>query len=426
MRWRKSSKLYEIAVKHFVGGVNSPVRAFKAVGRKPIFIKRGEGAYLIDEDDNRYIDYVCSWGPLILGHSHPKVTKAICEAAENGTSYGACHRLEIELAKRVKRRFPSIELLRFVNSGTEATMSAIRLARGYTKRELIVKFEGGYHGHADSFLSKAGSGLATLGVPASAGVVKDAAAKTINVRYNDAQAIKLVFEKMGNDIAAVIVEPIAGNMGVVLPNEEFLQTLKRLCEKFGAILIFDEVITGFRVKKGGAQELFGIKPDVTILGKILGGGLPIGAYGGKSEIMKMLAPDGPVYQAGTLAGNPLACAAGIATLDLLTDEVYRKLESTSAKLEQGLREALEEKGVKYTINRAGSMLTLFFGIERATNYDEVQMCDVKMFARYFNAMLKNGVYLPPSAFEAWFVSSAHGEREIEITLDAHRKSLRTL
>ena len=423
MKWNNSSKLFWIAKKHFVGGVNSPVRAFRTVGRDPIFIKRGKRAHLIDEDDNRYIDYVCSWGPLILGHAHPEVVKAIREAAKNGTSYGACHKLEVELAKRVKFRFPSIELLRLVNSGTEATMSAIRLARGFTKREFILKFEGGYHGHADSFLSKAGSGLATLGVPDSAGVIKDAAAKTINVRYNDAQAARQIFEKIGSDIAAVIVEPIAGNMGVVPPEDGFLLTLRNLCDRYGSVLIFDEVITGFRVAKGGAQELLGIKPDLTILGKILGGGLPIGAYGGKREMMRLLAPEGPVYQAGTLSGNPLACAAGIATLDLLKGDVYRKLETLSAKLERGLKEALKKSGIKHVINRAGSMFTLFFGIERVTNYDEVKRADVKVFVRYFNAMLERGVYLPPSAFEASFISAAHTEKEIERTIEAHKESM---
>ena len=423
MKRERSHKLWQTAKRHFVGGVNSPVRAFKSDGREPVFIQKAEGAYVVDVDGNRYIDYVCSWGPLIMGHAHPAVVEAVCDAARRGTSYGACHELEIELAKRVKERFPSIELLRLVNSGTEATMSAIRLARGFTGRELIVKFEGGYHGHADSFLSKAGSGLATFGVPDSAGVVKDAAAKTLNAPYNDIPSVERIFERFGEDIAVVIVEPIAGNMGVVPPEDGFLQGLKELCRRYGSVLIFDEVITGFRVARGGAQELFGVEPDMTILGKILGGGLPIGAYGGRSEIMSLLAPEGSVYQAGTLSGNPIACAAGIATLDLLTDEVYRTLEQRSAELESGLREALNEKGIVHAINRVGSMLTLFFGVERVSNYDDARSADAKLFARYFGAMFDRGVYLAPSAFECAFVSAAHTETDIEKTLAAHEAAL---
>jgi len=423
MRRDRSDELWRMANEHFVGGVNSPVRAFKSVGCAPVFIEKGEGAYIVDVDGNRYIDYVCSWGPLILGHAHPEIVRAVCEAAGRGTSYGACHELEIELAKRVKERFPSVELLRLVNSGTEATMSAIRLARGYTERELIVKFEGGYHGHADSFLSKAGSGLATFGVPDSAGVVKDAAAKTLNVPYNDISSVERSFERFGEEIAAVIVEPIAGNMGVVPPEGGFLEGLRELCDRFGSLLIFDEVITGFRVARGGAQELFGVVPDMTILGKILGGGLPIGAYGGRRKVMSLLAPEGGVYQAGTLSGNPLACAAGIATLDLLTDELYRSLESLSAELEAALSASLAERGVRHVINRVGSMLTLFFGVERVADYGDARNADVDMFARYFNAMLERGVYLAPSAFECAFVSAAHTKREIEKTLAAHEEAL---
>ena len=405
--------------------MNSPVRAFRAVGGTPPFIQRGAGARLYDLDGNEYIDYVCSWGALIAGHAHPDVVERLRRAAERGTSYGAPTELETALARRVVELFPSIELVRFVNSGTEATMSAIRLARAATGRTKIVKFTGCYHGHADPLLATAGSGLLTFGIPSSPGVTPGTAADTISLPYNRLDAVEEVFSQAGEEIAAVILEPVAGNMGVVLPAEGFLQGLREITCLHGALLIFDEVITGFRLAPGGAQELYGVQPDLTCLGKILGGGLPVGAYGGRRELMELLAPLGPVYQAGTLSGNPLAMEAGLATLELLCRPgAYERLEALSARLADGLHRAGEEAGVPVTLNRAGSMMTAFFTSEPVTSYETATRADTARYARFHQAMLRRGVYLAPSQFEAAFVSLAHGDEEIDRTLEAAEEALR--
>ena len=414
---KKSEKLYKEAVKHLVGGVNSPVRAFNSVGGNPIFLDHAKGAKLYDVDGNEYIDFMGSWGPLILGHAHPEVVKAIKEQAERGTSFGVSTELEIELAKLVKDAFPSIELVRFVNSGTEATMSAVRLARGYTGRPKIVKFAGCYHGHADYFLVQAGSGVMTLGIPGSKGVTESIVRDTLVARFNDLSSVEALFEKFGSEIAAVIVEPVAGNMGVVPPKQGFLKGLREITRDNGALLIFDEVITGFRLSWGGAQTVFGITPDLTTLGKIIGGGLPVGAYGGKREIMEHLAPLGPVYQAGTLSGNPLAMSAGIATLKILkSGGVYEKLESLAEKFTEGLRSELG--GI--TVNRVGSMFTPFFTDAEVFDYDSAKRADTEKYARFFWHMIKGGAFPPPSQFEAWFISAAHTEEDIEKALDIAR------
>ncbi len=423
----KSRVYFSEAVKVIPGGVNSPVRACKSVGADPIFFERGEGAYLIDVDGRRYIDYVASWGPLILGHAHPEVVAAVKAAAEGGTSFGAPTWAEVELARLICECVPSIEKVRLVNSGTEATMSAVRLARGYTGRKKIVKFDGCYHGHADSFLVKAGSGVATLGIPGSPGVPEEIVAHTISLPYNDLSAVKECFEKMGSEIAAVIVEPIAGNMGVVPPEPGFLEGLREITQKHGALLIFDEVITGFRVGLSGAQGLYGVEPDLTCLGKIIGGGLPVGAYGGRAEIMDHIAPEGPVYQAGTLSGNPLAVAAGLTTLRILTRPgTYERLEELSVRLFEGLSEAAREAGLEVTGNRVGSMMTLFFRGGRVTNFAEAAASDTARYGAFWRAMVKRGVYLAPSQFEAAFVSLAHTEEEIERTIEAARETFREL
>ena len=423
----RSRKLFDSA-KHLIpGGVNSPVRAFKAVGGQPLFIERGEGPYLIDVDGNRYIDYVLSWGPLVLGHAHPFVTNALVEAAAAGTSYGAPSGLEIQLAQSIIELMPGIEMIRFVNSGTEATMSALRLARAHTGRQKIVKFEGCYHGHADMLLVKAGSGVATLGLPDSPGVPAGAVRDTLVARYNDLESVEMLFEAQSDQIAAVIVEPVAGNMGVMAPVSGFLEGLRELSLRHGALLVFDEVMTGFRVAMGGAQGLYGVDPDLTTLGKVIGGGLPVGAYGGKREIMRMVAPAGPVYQAGTLSGNPLAMAAGIATLKKLKDEaLWRRMESVLNPLVDGLASLAQAKGIPLQLARVGTMFSAFFSEELPLDWEAVKTCDTERFGKYFRQMLSRGVYLAPSQFEASFFSTAHREQEVQATLKAADGALNSL
>lgn len=423
----RSKVFYERALKVIPGGVNSPVRACRAVKSEPIFFEKGEGAYLIDVDGNRYLDYVCSWGPLILGHAHPEVIAGIYFASKKGTSFGAPTWLEVELAELIKSCMPSIEKLRLVNSGTEATMSAIRLARAYTGRKKIIKFEGCYHGHVDSLLVKAGSGLATFGIPASPGIPEELTAHTLNLPFNDFEAVKKAFETYGKEVAGVIVEPVPGNMGVVLPKEGFLEFLREITQKYEALLIFDEVITGFRLGLSGAQGRYNISPDLTCLGKIIGGGLPVGAYGGKEEIMNLVAPEGPVYQAGTLSGNPIAVSAGLATLkELLKPGTYEKLEKVSHFLEEGVKEVLKSLGLPYRVSRAGSMLTLFFTEKEVINFETALSCDTEKFAIFWQGMLKEGIYLPPSQFEAWFISLAHKEEDINQTIKAVYKVLKEI
>ena len=422
--FRKSKELFAEAQKYLPGGVNSPVRAFKSVGGTPIFFERGQGAHLFDVDGNRYIDYVGSWGPLILGYSHPQVVEAIREEAAKATSFGAPTAVEIELAKKVVEMVPSIEMVRMVNSGTEATMSAIRLARGYTGRNKIIKFIGCYHGHGDSFLIQAGSGATTLGVPNSPGVTPGSATDTLLAPFNDAGAVSALVAQHGKDIAAIIVEPVAGNMGMIPPEGTFLQDLRRICDEEGIVLIFDEVMTGFRVARGGAQERYGILPDLTTLGKIIGGGLPVGAYGGKREIMEYVAPLGPVYQAGTLSGNPLAMRAGLETLRLIDQPgFYEALEAKSARLEAGIRDNLRRLGIELYSTRVGSMFCLFFTPEKVRDYAGATRSNTDAFAKYFRAMLEEGVYLAPSQFEAGFVSAAHSDADIEKTITANYRAL---
>ncbi|MFS1513928.1 glutamate-1-semialdehyde 2,1-aminomutase [Chengkuizengella sp. SCS-71B] len=423
----KSKEAFELAKTHIPGGVNSPVRAFKSVGLTPVYIEKAEGSKVIDIDGNEYIDYIASWGPLILGHAHPEVIEAIKSTAEKGTSFGAPTEIETQMAKLVCERVPSIEIVRMVNSGTEATMSALRLARGYTKRNKILKFEGCYHGHADSLLIKAGSGVATLGLPDSPGVPESVAQNTLTVPYNDLESVKLAFEKFGEDIAGVIVEPIAGNMGVVPPIPGFLEGLREITTQYGSILIFDEVMTGFRVDLNCAQGRFGVTPDLTCLGKVIGGGLPVGAYGGKREIMEQMAPTGPIYQAGTLSGNPLAMVAGYTTLQVLGQPgVYEQLEDKSAKLEAGMLKNAEEVGVECTMNRVGSMVCPFFTSQKVINYQTASSSDLKRFMKYFANMLDLGVSIAPSQFEGMFVSLAHTDDDIETTIEAHREALKGL
>jgi len=410
-----------------VGGVNSPVRAFRAVGGEPLIIARAQGARLFDVDGNEFIDYVGSWGAMILGHAHPAVTSAIAEQARQGTSYGATTELEVELARAITQALPALEMLRFVSSGTEATMSAIRLARAFTKRERILKFEGCYHGHADSFLSQAGSGLATLGIASSPGVPQSLAELTLNLPFNDSVALEKFFAQHPNQIAAVIVEPVAANMGVVPPSLKFLEDLRELTRRNGALLIFDEVITGFRLAYGGAQTVFRIEPDLTTLGKIIGGGLPAAAYGGRRAIMRLVAPVGPVYQAGTLSGNPLAMRAGLETLKLLAAPgFYDDLNRKAARLIEGLRSALDDSGVVGQITSVGSLLTLFFTRQPVRDYEGAKKSDTQRFAAFFGEMLDRGVFLPPSQFEALFVSAAHTEDDIARTVAACRESLKAL
>lgn len=424
MKKTKSKTLYTKAQSLIPGGVNSPVRAFKSVNSTPLFISKASGSKIWDVDGNKFIDYVMSWGPLILGHSHPEVISAVKGILKNGTSYGAPTEIEVKMAELINKMMPTVELVRMVNSGTEATMSAIRLARAYTGRKKIIKFEGCYHGHADSFLVKAGSGATTLGIPSSPGVPDEIASLTLNARYNDVKSVEKLIEENKNEIACIIVEPVAGNMGVVPPKDGFLEKLRQICDRENILLVFDEVITGFRLAPGGAQEYFGVKADLTTLGKIIGGGFPVGAYGGKKEIMELVAPSGPVYQAGTLSGNPIAMTAGYTTLKILYENrktFYKRLESKARTLAESFKEIANKNGVKVQINQIGSMLTVFFNDGEVYDYDSALRSDTRKFARFFNLMLENGIYLPPSQFEAMFLSSAHTDEDIEKTIDAFEK-----
>lgn len=417
----KTQYLFEKAKKLLPGGVDSPVRAFKAVGEIPIFTQKAMGAYLYDVDGNFYVDYVGSWGPMILGHNHPDVFNAIYTSLKEGTSFGTSSEREVILAELVTNAFPSMEMVRFVNSGTEATMSAIRLARAYTKRNKIIKFNGCYHGHSDGLLVKAGSGAATFGIPDSPGVPEDYAKNTLVAEFNDISSVEKLFQENPEDIACVIIEPVVGNMGVLIPKDDFLKKLREITKKYESLLIFDEVMTGFRLAFGGAQEIFNIQPDLTCFGKIIGGGLPVGAYGGKRKIMSMIAPEGPVYQAGTLSGNPLAMAAGIATLSILKDRtVYEKINRYTEILCNEAYNILSKK-TPVTINRFGSMFTIFFTDKEVYDWATAKSSDTKIFAKFFKCLLNNNVFFPPSQFEAAFVSLAHSERELEITLDAIKK-----
>ena len=415
----RSSALFERAQRVIPGGVNSPARAFRAVGREPVFIRRGQGCRIWDEDDNEYIDFVGSWGPLLLGHRHPQVLGALREALEIGTSFGAPTEAEVCLAELISELVPSVEMVRLVNSGTEATMSALRVARGFTGRDLTVKFRGNYHGHVDSLLVKAGSGLATLGISDSAGVPPAFAGTTLPLEFNDIGALEQAFGRHGSEIAAVIVEPVVGNMGCVPPRAGFLEAMRELCTRHGAVLIFDEVMTGFRVALGGAQSLYGVKPDLTTLGKVIGSGLPIGAFGGRREIMEQVAPLGAVYQAGTLSGNPLAVAGGLAALRYLRDnpQVYGRMEASGARLQEGILAAAVKAGVPLTASRVGAMLTFFFGGREVHCWEDAAKCDTDAFAAYFREMLARGIYLPCSQYEALFIGACHGRAEIDRAID---------
>ncbi len=424
MNFATSQSLYARALKIIPGGVNSPVRACKSVGAEPLFIDRAEGCLLYDADGNRFIDYVGSWGPMILGHRHPAVVEAVTAALERGTSFGAPIDLEIRLAEMVIDAVASVDVVRMVNSGTEATMSAVRLARGVTGRDLVIKFDGCYHGHADTLLVAAGSGVATLGIPGSPGVPEAVARHTLSLPFNDIEAIKKVMAAKGDGVACIIVEPVVGNMGLVPPVSGFLETLRAEADRHGAILIFDEVMTGFRVAYGGAQTLFGITPDLTCFGKIIGGGLPVGAYGGRRDIMSQIAPQGSVYQAGTLSGNPIAMAAGIATLEQLDqDGVYESLEEKSERLATGLARAAEDAGIPAQVDHVGSMLGIFFTDRRVSNFEDAKTCDLKLFSRFYQGMRQEGIYIAPSQFEALFLSVAHGEEHIDTTINAATRVL---
>jgi glutamate-1-semialdehyde 2,1-aminomutase len=423
MNREKSRQLFERACQLFPGGVNSPVRAFKAVGGTPVFLARGEGAWVWDADGNRYTDFLGSWGPLILGHANPAVVSAVAQAAREGTTFGASTEREVELGDAIREAFPSIEKMRFVSSGTEATMSALRVARGFTGRDKLIKIEGGYHGHADMLLASAGSGAATLGIPGSAGVTAAAVADTIVVPFNDEAAMQAAFAANPGKIAALIVEPIPGNMGLVPPKPGYLQALRRLCDQAGAVLIFDEVISGLRAARGGAQEVFSVRPDMTCLGKIVGGGLPLGVYGGRADIMKVVAPDGPVYQAGTLSGNPLAMAAGLAMLRQLDAAAYRRLEELGARLESGVRNAIANTGVDACIQRIGSAFTVFFCSGPVTDFTTAKAASTTRYAAFFQRMLDLGFYLPPAQLEAAFVSLAHKEVDIDSFVSATQETL---
>lgn len=425
--FERSRELWREANNFLIGGVNSPVRAFKAVGGSPIFINSAKGPLIYDVDGQKYYDYVGSWGPMVLGHAHPDVISTIQETMSQGTSFGAPTELEVRLAKLIVKSVPSVERVRMVNSGTEATMSAIRLARGYTGREKVVKFAGCYHGHVDSLLVKAGSGATTLGIPDSKGVPLTLAQETITLPINDIDIFKKVLQNSARQIAAVILEPVVGNMGVVPPEKGYLEEIRELTERFDIVLIFDEVMTGFRLALGGAQQLFGITPDITCLGKIIGGGLPVGAFGGKKEIMEYLAPVGPVYQAGTLSGNPIAMAAGIKTLELLQKkETYRQLEAKGMKLETGIREAARDAKLDIQVQRVGSMLCPFFTSQRVIDYETAKKSDTKLYARFFWALIELGVYVPPSQFEAHFISLAHDDEVLEKTILAINKALKSI
>jgi glutamate-1-semialdehyde 2,1-aminomutase len=425
LKIKKSKRLYKVAARLMPGGVNSPVRSFRAVEGTPVFIKKAKGAWAWDEDGNKYIDYVASWGPLILGHAHPEVVKAITNAAEKGTSYGAPCKKEVDLANLILKSFPSIDMIRMTNSGTEATMSAVRLARAYTKRDFIVKFEGCYHGHADYLLVKAGSGATTFGTPSSPGVPREFTEKTLLAKYNNIQSLENLFAKHRNEIAGVLIEPVAANMGVVPPKEGFLEGIRKITKDAGSLLIFDEVITGFRLGLGGAQKTYGIMPDITCLGKIIGGGLPVGAYGGKNEIMSLVAPIGPVYQAGTLSGNPLAMSAGVATLTRIREKgTYKRLNELTGFLVEGLREILKKLDINAQINSVGSMFTLFFTNREVVDYESALTSNTIMYAGFFKNLLSAGIMFPPSQFEAVFVSLAHTEKEIDMTLKVAYSALK--
>jgi glutamate-1-semialdehyde 2,1-aminomutase len=428
MNTTKSRQLFEKAKRFIPGGVNSPVRAFKSVGGDPIFIERGSGSKFYDVDGNEYIDYIGSWGPHLFGHNPPFIKQALAEAFEKGTSFGAPTELEVRMAQLITELVPSVEMVRMVNSGTEATMSAIRAARGYTNKEKFIKFEGCYHGHADYFLIKAGSGALTLGVPTSPGVTKGNAADTLLADYNDLESVKKLVYANKNNVAAIIIEPVAGNMGVVKADETFLVELRNLCNEENIVLIFDEVMTGFRVAAGGAQEILGIKPDLTTFGKIIGGGLPVGAFGGKREIMEMVAPAGPVYQAGTLSGNPLAMAAGYAALSYIKEhpEIYVQLEKSSMYLENGFKDNLKALGKNYAMNRVGSMMCMFFTEEPVNDFKSAVKSDTALYGKYFHEMLKRGIYLAPAQFEALFVSTAHTKDDLDKTIKAHKESLEVI
>ncbi|WP_191567009.1 glutamate-1-semialdehyde 2,1-aminomutase [Metabacillus idriensis] len=424
--YEKSRQAFQEALKLMPGGVNSPVRAFKSVAMDPIFMERGKGSKIYDIDGNEYIDYVLSWGPLILGHTNDEVVEAIKKVTESGTSFGAPTLIENELAKLVIERVPSIEVIRMVSSGTEATMSALRLARGFTGRNKILKFEGCYHGHGDSLLIKAGSGVATLGLPDSPGVPEGIAKNTITVPYNDLESVKYAFEQFGDDVAGVIVEPVAGNMGVVPPLPGFLENLREITNQYGSLLIFDEVMTGFRVDYGCAQGYFGVTPDITCLGKVIGGGLPVGAYGGRADIMKQIAPSGPIYQAGTLSGNPLAMTAGYATLKQLTPDSYKEFGRKADLLEEGLTAAAEKYEIPLTVNRAGSMIGFFFTNEKVTNFEKAKTSNLEFFSKFYREMANEGVFLPPSQFEGLFLSTAHTDEDLAKTLAAAEKAFSVL
>lgn len=428
MNIEKSKKLFETAKNNLPGGVNSPVRAYKSVGGSPLFIQKGAGSKIVDADGNEYIDYIGSWGPHLFGHNPPFIKEALLKAIESGTSFGAPTELEVKMAALIKELVPSIDLVRMVNSGTEATMSAVRAARGFTGKDKFIKFEGCYHGHADYFLIKAGSGALTLGTPTSPGVTKNNAKDTLLARYNSLDSIKSIVSANKNEIAAVIIEPVVGNMGVVIPEKSFMEGLVEICRSEGILLIFDEVMTGFRLAKGGAQEVFGIKPDLTTFGKIIGGGLPVGAFGGRKDIMEQVAPSGPVYQAGTLSGNPLAMAAGFAMLSYIKENpaVYTLLEEKSKKLEDGFKSNLNELDMNCIINRTGSMMSIFFTGKPVTDFESACASDTAMFGKYFHSMLEQGIYLPPAQFEAFFISLAHSDDDIEKTIKANYNALKML
>lgn len=423
MQYQRSSALFTEAQQYIPGGVNSPVRAFKSVGGVPVFMKSAKGAYLTDVDDNTYIDYINSWGPAILGHTHPQVLEAVQLQAEKGFSYGTPTELETEIARFIVEHVPNIDQIRMVSSGTEACMSAVRLARGYTKKDKIIKFEGCYHGHSDSFLIKAGSGAATFGNPNSPGVTEGTAKDTLLARYNDFEQVQDIFRHNGGQIAAVIIEPVAGNMGCVLPENDFLQNLRKICDENGALLIFDEVMTGFRLAFGGAQEMFGVKADLVTYGKVIGGGMPVGAFAGRNEIMDHLAPKGAVYQAGTLSGNPLAMRAGLKTLELIKYDAqfYSNINKATETLDFEIGKILNEKGIQHKINRKGSMMSVFFHISSVSNFDEAAAANHALFNNFFHQLLKNGIYLPPSGYETWFISDAIKDAEINRTLEVIRK-----